>query len=264
MRTILTSAALTSCLLVVSSTLADEMDFPGGNWTEVTPESAGLDSKRLAEAVESLKDNSGRDGVNELVIVRRGRIIWKGDNIDKVHGIWSCTKSFTSTVLGLLIDDGKCSLDTQAKDAVPELANIYPDLRLRHFSLDDLGLSRRRRRAARLLQARSEQYAISTCRPTVPSAGVEIRLLGFGDERVWSCADEDRRRTVGGTLQAPHRRSDRNGCRSNGTGAITPRSITSSSTAARETETSTSRSPRASWPVLATCFSTKEIGMGSS
>ena len=43
----------------------------------------------------------------------------KGTNIDHVHGVWSCTKSFTSTVLGLLIDDGKCSLDTRARTSCP-------------------------------------------------------------------------------------------------------------------------------------------------
>ena len=48
-------------------------------------------------------------------------MIWKGDNIDKRHGVWSATKSFTSTVLGLLIADGKCTLDTHVADVLPEL-----------------------------------------------------------------------------------------------------------------------------------------------
>jgi CubicO group peptidase (beta-lactamase class C family) len=69
-----------------------------------------------------------------MVIIRNGRIIWKGDNIDNVHGVWSCTKSFTSTCLGLLIDDGKCSLDTRAATLVPELAEHYPNVTLRHFA----------------------------------------------------------------------------------------------------------------------------------
>ena len=108
--------------------------FPGAEWEDASPESQGVDSARLAEAVAYLKANSGRDGVKELVIVRHGRMIWKGEAIDNVHGVWSATKSFTSTVLGLLVDDRKCMLDTRARDIVPELAAAYPAVTLRHFT----------------------------------------------------------------------------------------------------------------------------------
>lgn len=113
---------------------SQKMVFPGERWQEATPESQGVDSAKLAAAVSYLKDNSGSDGVNELVIIRNGRLIWKGSNIDKKHGVWSLTKSFTSTVLGLLIDDGKTTLDTRAKDYVPAMAAVYPEITLRHFT----------------------------------------------------------------------------------------------------------------------------------
>lgn len=111
-----------------------KMAFPGEAWEEVTPESQNINSARLNDAVSYLKENSGRDGVNELVIIRNGYMVWKGTNIDKVHGVWSLTKSFTSTVLGLLIDDGKASLETLAKEYVPEMSVIYPDITLRDFT----------------------------------------------------------------------------------------------------------------------------------
>ncbi|MCK4580504.1 MAG: serine hydrolase, partial [Dehalococcoidia bacterium] len=59
---------------------------------------------------------------------------WKGSDIDNNHNVWSATKSFTSTVLGLLIDDGKCTLDTYAKDYVSSLSSDYSDVKLRHFA----------------------------------------------------------------------------------------------------------------------------------
>jgi CubicO group peptidase (beta-lactamase class C family) len=68
------------------------------------------------------------------VIVRHGRMILKGVDIDRVHGVWSVTKSFTGTALGLLIDDGKATLDTRAAALVPELAAHYPNATLRHFA----------------------------------------------------------------------------------------------------------------------------------
>lgn len=110
------------------------MAFPGRSWEEATPESQGVNPMALREAVAYLKANTGRDGVNELVIIRQGRIVWKGPNIDKAHGVWSATKSFTSTVLGLLVDDGKCTLDTLAKDHVAALAKGYGAVTLRHFA----------------------------------------------------------------------------------------------------------------------------------
>jgi len=68
-----------------------------------------------------------------LVVIRHGRLIWKGENSDRRHGIWSCTKSFTSTVLGLLIADGKCSLDTKVADVLPELKLLYSEVTFRHL-----------------------------------------------------------------------------------------------------------------------------------
>jgi len=108
--------------------------FPGKDWELASPESQGVDSAKLSEAITLLDRTIGSNGVHELLIVRNGRMIWHGDNIDKVHGIWSFTKVFTSTSLGLLIDDGKCTLDTKAKDILPAMAATYPEVTLRHFT----------------------------------------------------------------------------------------------------------------------------------
>ncbi len=108
--------------------------FPAGDWPQAAPESQGLDSARLAAAAEYLRTNAGRDGIDQLVIIRNGCMVWQGTAIDQVHGIWSATKSFTSTVLGLLIDDGKATLGTRAKDRLPVLAAAYPEVTLRHFT----------------------------------------------------------------------------------------------------------------------------------
>lgn len=113
---------------------AEKMVFPGAQWEEARPEEQGVDGAKLAAAVEYLAANTGKDGTRQMVIVRNGYLIWKGDDIDAVHGVWSMTKSFTSTALGLLIEDGKCTLETLAKDHAPELAASYPSVTLRHFA----------------------------------------------------------------------------------------------------------------------------------
>ncbi|MBP9901136.1 MAG: serine hydrolase [Verrucomicrobiota bacterium] len=113
---------------------ARPMAFPDKDWEVATPESQGMDSAKLQTAAALLEKTVGKDGVHELMIIRNGRLIWRGDDIDKVHGVWSFTKAFTSTTLGLLRDDGKCALDTKAKDIVPALAAAYPEVTLRHFT----------------------------------------------------------------------------------------------------------------------------------
>jgi CubicO group peptidase (beta-lactamase class C family) len=132
------ASALTTVglFLGISAGLSGGADrvFPGEDWEAAKPESQGVDSARLADAVAYLKANSGSDGVRELLVIRNGRILWQGEAIDKVHGIWSCTKSFTSTILGLLVDARKCSLDTKAASVIPELAGTFPDITLKHLT----------------------------------------------------------------------------------------------------------------------------------
>ena len=128
---------VSACVLLSAGCAAPKptgMTFPGADWEEATPESQAVDSTKLAAAVAYLEKNAPSGGVKELVIARSGRLMWAGPEIDKVHGVWSITKAFTSAVLGLLIDDGKLTLDTPAKDMLPGLAQTYPDVTMRHFT----------------------------------------------------------------------------------------------------------------------------------
>jgi CubicO group peptidase (beta-lactamase class C family) len=108
--------------------------FPGAEWEQSSPAAQGVDPEQLQRAIRYLEEHSGRDGVSQLFLVRNGRAIWSGPKVDAVHGVWSMTKSFTSTVLGLLIDDRKTTLDTLASRHLPSLAERYPAVTLRHFS----------------------------------------------------------------------------------------------------------------------------------
>ncbi|HSJ03906.1 MAG TPA: nucleoside hydrolase-like domain-containing protein, partial [Verrucomicrobium sp.] len=108
--------------------------FPKADWEVSTPEVQGLEPKGLEEAVQFLDASVGADGAGELMIVRHGRVVWKGTNVDKVHGTWSLTKTFTSTALGLLIDDGRCTLDTPVSKVLPEMRTRFPGLKLRNFA----------------------------------------------------------------------------------------------------------------------------------
>jgi CubicO group peptidase (beta-lactamase class C family) len=122
-------------LVAVASSGTDEMVFPGERWEVSSPESQRVDSEKLDAAVAYLKKSGGANGVNRMVVVRNGRVIWKGPEADTRQKVWSVTKAFTSTAHGLLIEDGKCTLDTLAVEYSPEhFAEHYPNVTLRHLA----------------------------------------------------------------------------------------------------------------------------------
>jgi CubicO group peptidase (beta-lactamase class C family) len=128
----------TVLFVVVATVLVargQEMLFPGEAWTRATPESQLVDPSRLDKAISFLETYTpGSIGAKELVVVRNGRLIWEGPDADRAHHVWSVTKSVTSSVMGLLIDDGMISLDTLAADYFPQLAEKYGDLTLKHLA----------------------------------------------------------------------------------------------------------------------------------
>lgn len=117
--------------------LAQPMVFPDKAWRTASPESQGVNSAKLNGALAFLGRRLGGVGVSETAVVRNGYLIWQGTNIDACHKVWSCTKTFTSTVLGLLVQDGKCTLDTRAAEHWPTLDDRYPPygrITLRHLA----------------------------------------------------------------------------------------------------------------------------------
>jgi CubicO group peptidase (beta-lactamase class C family) len=113
-----------------------------GGWGEkATSQSQGIYEAKLIEALEFLKSKSSRDGIDEVVIVRNGKIIYESKNASKKHSIYSCSKVFTSTVLGLLIAEKSVSLDDYAAKFEPALSKLYPKVTLRHFATMTSGYS---------------------------------------------------------------------------------------------------------------------------
>ena len=75
----------------------------------------------LDSALSYFRANSGGIGTDEMVIIKNGYIIWEGPNIDNKHELFSCTKIFTSTVMGVLATDGKLGVDDLAVKYFPGL-----------------------------------------------------------------------------------------------------------------------------------------------
>ena len=76
---------------------------------------AFLDAMEAAPAV----------ALHSLMIVRRGRVVaegwWSPYQPDDVHLLYSVTKSFTATALGLALAEGRLSLDDTVVQHFPDL-----------------------------------------------------------------------------------------------------------------------------------------------
>jgi CubicO group peptidase (beta-lactamase class C family) len=126
-----------SICLPISTLEKKALVFPGDTWQRATPESQGIDPVRLHEALDYLHANSSGVGTDETVIVRNGYLIWEGPDANNVHEIYSCTKTFTSTVLGLLVTEGVLTADDYAAKYFPSLDDQYPEyakIRLSHLA----------------------------------------------------------------------------------------------------------------------------------
>lgn len=111
------------------------LSFPGEMWPTCPPRQQGIDPDALNRALNRLgTDLRGHGGIRRMMIIRNGLVIWRGPDTLREHNVWSCTKSFTSTVLGLLIDDSRCALSSKAMHSAGLPEHSYADVNLRHFA----------------------------------------------------------------------------------------------------------------------------------
>ena len=87
-----------------------------------SPESEGVPT----EAIISFMDELVRDNLNmhSFMLIRNGKMLaecyWPYFSADKKHRMYSVSKSFTSAAIGMMIDEGRISLDDKVADFFPE------------------------------------------------------------------------------------------------------------------------------------------------
>ena len=105
-----------------------------------SPEAQGVSSADVrAYVVEA--DRTIHD-MHSFVLLRHGNVVaegwWKPEAADKPHVMWSVSKSFNSTAVGLAIAEGKLALDDPILKFFPDQAPAEPSENLKSVRVRDL------------------------------------------------------------------------------------------------------------------------------
>ena len=105
--------AATPALPLTPERVPTQTYWPTQGWRTGTPEEQGFDSGKLADELQTLKEEGV--GIDSLLIIRNGHVVLDAyfhpydDSIP--HKLASVTKSIMTTLVGIAADQGKLQLD---------------------------------------------------------------------------------------------------------------------------------------------------------
>jgi CubicO group peptidase (beta-lactamase class C family) len=104
-----------------------------------SPEAQGVSSSQVQEFVEAVEK---LDSLNSFMLVRHGNVVaegwWTPYGPQSPHSLYSLSKSFTSTAVGLAIAEGKLKLDDEVLKFFPDDAPSEPSSNLKAMRVSDL------------------------------------------------------------------------------------------------------------------------------
>jgi CubicO group peptidase (beta-lactamase class C family) len=105
-----------------------------------TPESQGVSSAAIAKFVRAADEKV--NSMHSVMILRHGKVIaeawWAPEDATKPHVLWSLSKSFTSTAVGLAVEEGKLSIEDRVVGFFPDDLPGEPSENLRKMQVKDL------------------------------------------------------------------------------------------------------------------------------
>jgi len=106
-----------------------------------TPEAEGISSKAILNFIESAEQEQP-NALHSFILVRHGKIIaegwWSPYNPESPHQLYSLSKSFTSTAIGLAVDEDIISLDDPVISFFPDKIPENPSENLKSMRVRDL------------------------------------------------------------------------------------------------------------------------------
>ena len=104
-----------------------------------TPEAQGVPPGAILDLVEALDQI---DAMNSFMLVRHGNVIaegwWAPYGAQDKHELYSLSKSFTSTAVGMAVAEGKLSIDDEVLKFFPDDAPTAPSPNLKAMRVRDL------------------------------------------------------------------------------------------------------------------------------
>lgn len=105
-----------------------------------TPESQGIASAQIRQFIETADQKVNT--MHSFMLVRHGRVVaeawWSPESADKRHVLWSLSKSYTSTAVGMAVAEGRFSIDDPVLKFFPEEAPANPSDKLKAMRVRDL------------------------------------------------------------------------------------------------------------------------------
>ena len=118
----------------------DYTPLPGDDWNVSTPAEQGLDPMLVAELYHNAAELETLYG---LLVIKNGRLIAEGyfneGSVEQLSARQSVTKSYTSSLVGIALDQGcLSSVDQKMFDFFPEFAGQIDDPRKEQITIRDL------------------------------------------------------------------------------------------------------------------------------
>ena len=126
--------------LAVVGLAAAELRAQGAPLPRSTPEEQGVSSARVLDFVQAA--DTSIDAMHGFMLVRHGRVVaegwWRPFDAATPHMLYSLSKSFTSTAVGIAVAEGKLRVDDEVLKFFPEDAPSSPSANLRAMRVRDL------------------------------------------------------------------------------------------------------------------------------
>src|SRR5688572_24277368 len=132
--------AISSLLLITISAAPGAGDATHSSLPRGSPEAQGVSSRALLDFISGA--DTKLDAMHAFMLVRHGHVIaegwWAPRSADTRHSLFSLSKSFTSTAVGLAVNERKLSIDDPVLKFFPDEAPDDPSENLKQMRVRDL------------------------------------------------------------------------------------------------------------------------------
>jgi CubicO group peptidase (beta-lactamase class C family) len=143
-RTVLKSLLLggAGCILADHPALAS----PAARLPRTSPEAAGVSAEGILKFVDAVEQKPG--GLNSVMLLRHGKVIaegwWEPYGPQHPHTLYSLSKSFCSTAVGLAVAENRLSVDDKVvsffpTDTPPKIDDNLAEMRVKHLLMMGTG-----------------------------------------------------------------------------------------------------------------------------